>query len=82
MRPPDNHHRVAHRQKKIEFKRPLIHRQTSVCEVTATWKSVQEPDFIDVGVGYQFNQWFRADVTAEYRTAVGLKGVFNEKVFL
>jgi opacity protein-like surface antigen len=44
-------------------------------------KSIQEPAFIDAGVGYQFNQWFRADVTAEYRTAVGLRGVFQEKVF-
>jgi len=44
-------------------------------------KSIQEPAFIDVGVGYQFNQWFRADVTAEYRTAVGMRGVFHESVF-
>lgn len=44
-------------------------------------KSLQEPAFIDAGIGYQFNQWFRADVTAEYRTAVGLRGVFHESIF-
>ena len=44
-------------------------------------KSIQEPAFIDAGIGYQFNQWFRVDATAEYRTSVGLRGVFEEKVF-
>jgi opacity protein-like surface antigen len=42
-------------------------------------KSIQEPAFIDGGVGYQFNEWFRADVTAEYRTAIGMRGVFYEQ---
>jgi opacity protein-like surface antigen len=27
-----------------------------------------------VGVGYQFNSWFRADVTGEYRSRVGFSG--------
>ena len=44
-------------------------------------KSIQEPAFVDAGIGYQFNQWFRADVTAEYRTAIGLRGVFQETIF-
>jgi opacity protein-like surface antigen len=44
-------------------------------------KSIQEPAFVDIGLGYQFNQWFRADVTAEYRTAVSLRGTFQEKTF-
>jgi len=44
-------------------------------------RSIQEPAFVDAGLGYQFNQWFRADVTAEYRTSIGLRGVFQEKVF-
>jgi opacity protein-like surface antigen len=44
-------------------------------------KSIQEPAFVDIGLGYQFNPWFRADVTAEYRTAIGLRGVFQESVF-
>jgi len=34
-----------------------------------------------VGVGYQFNNWFRADVTGEYRSKVAFKGqdffIFN-----
>jgi opacity protein-like surface antigen len=44
-------------------------------------KSIQEPAFLDAGLGYQLNPWFRADVTAEYRTAVGLRGVFQETTF-
>jgi opacity protein-like surface antigen len=28
----------------------------------------------DVGVGYQFNNWFRADVTGEYRSRVNFSG--------
>lgn len=28
----------------------------------------------DIGVGYAFNNWFRADVTAEYRSAATLRG--------
>jgi len=44
-------------------------------------RSIQEPAFVDAGIGYQFNEWIRADVTAEYRTAIGLRGVFQESVF-
>jgi opacity protein-like surface antigen len=44
-------------------------------------KSIREPAFIDAGFGYQLNQWFRADLTAEYRTAVGFRGVFQEATF-
>jgi opacity protein-like surface antigen len=44
-------------------------------------RSIQEPAFIDAGIGYQFNPWLRADVTAEYRTAIGLRGVFHESIF-
>jgi opacity protein-like surface antigen len=33
----------------------------------------------DVGVGYVFNNWFRGDVTAEYRSAASVKGsVFGQ----
>jgi opacity protein-like surface antigen len=28
----------------------------------------------DIGVGYQFNSWFRADITGEYRSRVGFSG--------
>jgi opacity protein-like surface antigen len=44
-------------------------------------KSIQGPALIGAGFGYQLNQWLRADVTAEYRTAVGLRGVFQETTF-
>jgi opacity protein-like surface antigen len=32
-------------------------------------RSIGDSAFIGAGVGYQFNSWFRADVTGEYRTA-------------
>jgi opacity protein-like surface antigen len=32
-------------------------------------KSIGDSAFVDLGVGYQFNSWFHADVTGEYRTA-------------
>jgi opacity protein-like surface antigen len=37
----------------------------------------------DVGVGYRFNNWFRADVTAQYRGNANFKGtdVFNASAF-
>ena len=37
----------------------------------------------DVGVGYRFNNWFRADVTAQYRGKANFKGtdVFNASAF-
>jgi len=28
----------------------------------------------EIGVGYQFNSWFRADITGEYRSRVGFSG--------
>ncbi|TDN00560.1 cell envelope biogenesis protein OmpA, partial [Lactobacillus crispatus] len=28
-----------------------------------------------VGVGYQFNNWFRADITGQYRSSANFKGV-------
>ena len=39
---------------------------------TTTWPSLRPASFVrggifGVGVGYQFNNWFRADVTGEYR---------------
>lgn len=37
-------------------------------------KGFDDTVFVGVGVGYQFNNWFRADVTAEYRTATNFHG--------
>ena len=31
-------------------------------------QSIDDAAFVDVGVGYQFNNWFRLDATGEYRT--------------
>ena len=28
-----------------------------------------------VGVGYRFNNWFRADITGEYRSSANLNGI-------
>src|SRR5258708_35294200 len=37
----------------------------------------------DIGAGYRFNNWFRADVTAQYRGNANFKGsdVFNASAF-
>ena len=37
--------------------------------------SVDTGGIFDVGVGYQFNSWFRADVIGQYRGKAGFKGV-------
>ena len=46
-------------------------------------KSVGDAAFVRVGLGYQFNNWFRADVTGEYRTSSHIQGVqsFNQGAF-
>ncbi len=40
-------------------------------------KSFDGAAFVDVGVGYQFNSWFRADVIGEYRTGANFHGAHN-----
>lgn len=37
--------------------------------------SVDDTTIFGVGVGYEFNNWFRADVTAEYRTKAEVRAV-------
>ena len=41
--------------------------------------SIDDTTIFGVGVGYEFNNWFRSDVTAEYRTkaAVNAFGLFS-----
>jgi opacity protein-like surface antigen len=36
---------------------------------------ISDSYFIGGGVGYQFNSWFRADLTAEYRTGFNFRGL-------
>jgi len=38
--------------------------------------SISASGIFDVGVGYQFNNWFRADVTGEYRGGSQLQSLF------
>ena len=42
---------------------------TPVPDVRYEQSNLNDSGIIDVGVGYRFNQYFRADVTGEYRTA-------------
>jgi opacity protein-like surface antigen len=44
--------------------------------------SIDDTTFLSIGAGYEFNNWFRADVTAEYRTkaAVNAFGMFTNGV--
>lgn len=39
--------------------------------------SLTDGAFVGFGLGYQFNNWFRADITGEYRGAVAARGVYN-----
>jgi opacity protein-like surface antigen len=45
----------------------------------ASWQIVQhgtdDSAFVDFGIGYQFNNWFRVDVTSEYRANANFKAV-------
>jgi opacity protein-like surface antigen len=38
-------------------------------------KSIDDQVFVGIGAGYQFNNWLRADVTGEYRTAAGFSAL-------
>jgi opacity protein-like surface antigen len=42
---------------------------------TIVQKDVQDTGIFGGGVGYEFNNWFRADVTAEYRTKAMFKTI-------
>ena len=46
-----------------------------------TSKSVRGTGFVGAGLGYELHPWIRADITAEYRASVGLRGAFQERVF-
>jgi opacity protein-like surface antigen len=53
----------------------FAHTQTNAAFVwPASWniqqKEIKDPAFIGVGIGYQFNNWLRFDVTGEYRQRV------------
>ena len=39
--------------------------------------SLTDGAFVGVGAGYQFNNWFRADITGEYRGAISAKGTYQ-----
>jgi opacity protein-like surface antigen len=56
------------------------HSQTNSAFVwPASWmivqKDVEDTSIFGGGVGYEFNNWFRADVTAEYRTKAMFKSI-------
>ncbi|MHB2166835.1 outer membrane protein [Alsobacter sp. R-9] len=50
---------------------------------TAVWNehSIGNAGFVGGGVGYQFNNWFRADLTGEYRWGVGVGAVASYTAF-
>jgi opacity protein-like surface antigen len=39
--------------------------------------SLTDGAFVDFGVGYQVNNWFRTDITGEFRGAIAARGVYN-----
>jgi opacity protein-like surface antigen len=46
---------------------------------TGRWirQSIDNNAFYGAGIGYKFNDWLRGDLTAQYRTAVNLRGTGN-----
>ena len=42
-------------------------------------QSIGDSTFLRLGAGYQFNNWFRADVTGEYRTSAAINSVESYK---
>ena len=55
----------------------------NVPDVRFDSKSFSDAAFVRFGLGYQFNNWFRADITGEYRTASNLTAIesFNQGQF-
>lgn len=47
---------------------------SSITSVNVNNKSFDAAPFFGLGVGYQFNSWFRADVTGEYRANANFHG--------
>jgi opacity protein-like surface antigen len=47
-------------------------------------RSLDDSAFVDAGVGYRFNQYFRADVTGEYRTSAHFSAIesYNDNTTL
>ena len=43
--------------------------------------SLGDSTIIGAGVGYQFNNWFRADITGEYRTAAAYRSILSYPSF-
>ncbi len=49
----------------------------NVTTLTNAQNSIGDTAFIRAGVGYQFNNWFRADLTAEYQTSAAYHRVIQ-----
>lgn len=50
-------------------------------DVTVLEKGFDSAPILGIGVGYQFNSWFRADVTTEYRGAASFQGLDRYTLF-
>lgn len=66
--------------KNIRKNDPVAYSQISSLNETTSFDT---GGIFDVGVGYRFNNWFRADVTAQYRGNANFKGtdVFTASAF-
>lgn len=45
-------------------------------------KEISDQAFVGAGVGYQFNPWFRADLTGEYRTSASFRALERDNNFV
>lgn len=53
----------------------LFHPGNIENDVRTDQKSLEDSTFLRAGIGYQFNPWFRADVTGEYRTSSAFNAI-------
>ncbi|QGM46953.1 outer membrane protein [Methylocystis heyeri] len=50
--------------------------------IAPAFASIGDQGFVDIGFGYQFNSWFRADITGEYRTEASYRaGIVGANAF-
>ena len=66
--------RYRHDQSERQQARPII-RYTPTCCPCSSRITFRTGGIFGVGVGYQFNNWFRADVTGEYRGNANFHGL-------
>ena len=53
----------------------VLYNDPGIASVNNVYREFDSSPLFGVGIGYQFNSWFRADVTGEYRGSANFKGL-------